>query len=47
VFYYIAIILAAVVTVVWWATMWAPTDRPSDDVDAGVDNDTWPPSPKT
>ena len=36
-----------VVFVVWWASIWAPTDRPTDDVDAGVDKDTWPPAPST
>jgi len=25
----------------------ALTDRPKDDVDAGVDGDTWPPPPST
>ena len=40
------IILAAVVTVVWWASMWAKDDTPKPPVDRGVDDDARPPAPK-
>lgn len=45
--YYVFLILAAVVTVVWWASMWAPIDKPKPPVDPPVDDDSvWPPRPR-
>ena len=43
------VLLALVVFIVWWATIWAPADRQKRDIDNRVDDDdsVWPPRPKS